>query len=1371
MTNTLNRFAVALLVFSALAFSHSVHADDEETQPIEVAVIEREESVDFEKEILPLLKKSCLACHNKADASSDLVLEDPESILKGGALGAAVVPSKGDESLLLQVATGREEPMMPPEDNDVGAPPFTPQELGLIKLWIDQGAKGEVAGQSAPLAWQPLPAGINPIYSVAVSPDGQYAACGRANQIFVYHIQSGQLVDRLTDPNLMAAGLYKNAGVAHLDIVQSLAFSPDGRTLASGGYRVVKLWQRPENPVSAAPLELGYTPRLTAMSTDGKRLVTADVQGHVRLLTLGESPQTIELVGTGDHPVGVGFVEDGQTIVTASADGSLRLWNAGDGRLKSRIDTPAPISSMAVASHGKHIVAAGGDAKLRALSLPTMGVRQLLAATYFSVATASPDGKWLAMGHMDGTVRVLSLGEGSALKSWKAHEGAITALAFRADSGELMTASEDHQLKLWAPGEWGMTSSVELPDRIPAAACSLAGSRRFAVGDTRGQIVLWNPDVMEPPAVLVEGVASADAAAEITSLVASNDAATIVAATNATLRALSAEGGEVRYTIKSAGGVNAIAMSPDGAVLASVGQDQQVRLWNTADGQPAAQATLSGFQAPATSVAFVTPQQLVAGSADGQVLVFNTATGVATQAFSQHQGPVEFVAGMSGEVPAVITGAQGHSFMQWPLLASHVVALPSANVTSVIPVAVEGLQVVAANKEGVAQQWDLIAGNLVKEYKHGATITAAAISADGTHLATAGEDKSVRLWNTADGAALGEIRGDQKANREQARFTSLVAVAKTKDDAAKEKATTSVKTVEERVAAVAKAKTELEAAIAAAESAQQGDANSKAAKVAAEKLAADTGAAAKKAAEAKTAADGVVTLAMKHAAEATETATAAVAAHDQLTAALQSATTAVEKAKASAGAAPDDQQLATILDSATKTFEGVKALIVPAEASRQAAEKLAAERKAAAEEAVKNQKAAEVQVTETAAAAKKAEEELAAATKAAEETQKTLTDATNKKTAAERAASDADAAQARAERARESANEKSAETGAFLASQTELLTKANEQAAAGETIIRTLVFSTDGLQLAVAGDNGLVQTYRADNGNPTGAFTGHTGSVHGLRYLDPSRLVSISEDKKIQTWNLTSPWTLSGQIGPPLDAPTTLDTSPLADRVLALDFSPDGSLLVTGGGEPSRTGELKLWNVADGSLRHDFVDAHSDTVFGVAFSADSRYLATSSADKFVKVFDVQSRDAIRSYEGHTHHVLGVAWQWDGTVLASCGADNVVKIWNFESGEQQRTIGGFGKQATSITFAGKLGETLTSAADKSVRLHTVGDGKNIRNFGGGTDYMYSVDVTGDGNLVVGGGADSVLRVWNKADGKAVATFEPPEQPADQISAAK
>src|SRR5262249_46151913 len=141
----------------------------------------------------------------------------------------------------------------------------------------------------------------------------------------------------------------------------------------------------------------------------------------------------------------------------------------------------------------------------------------------------------------------------------------------------------------------------------------------------------------------------------------------------------------------------------------------------------------------------------------------------------------------------------------------------------------------------------------------------------------------------------------------------------------------------------------------------------------------------------------------------------------------------------------------------------------------------------------------------------------------------------------------------------------------------------------------------------------------------------------------------------------------------------------------------------TGGGEPSRSGELKWFSTADGTLVRALPDAHSDTVFGLEFSPDGKYLASSAADRFVKVFNVAAGTHYRSFEGHTHHVLDVPWRPDGKVLASCGGDNVIKVWDFITGDQRRTTAPFGKEITSLNFVAATPKLFVCSGDKTVRL--------------------------------------------------------------------
>src|SRR5947209_9237435 len=302
------RIFVASAVLAVLVCGRNAAA-----APIEIAAVKHEGDVDFEKEILPIFRRNCLACHSATEAQSDLVLESPQTILKGGSNGPAVVAGKSGESLLLKLASQQKEPLMPPEDNDVKAKPLTPQELGLLKLWIDQGAKGSLKAASGPIAWQPLPPGINPIYAVAMTPDGQYAGASRANQIFVYHVPSQRELGRLTDPALLERGIYKQPGVADLDLIQSLKFSPDGTVLASGGFRTVKLWRKP-TAKKASELAIEGTPRSLAVSGDGKLAAVGLESGDVQVVDLASGKPVRTLTGHSAPVTGAAFTADGATL-------------------------------------------------------------------------------------------------------------------------------------------------------------------------------------------------------------------------------------------------------------------------------------------------------------------------------------------------------------------------------------------------------------------------------------------------------------------------------------------------------------------------------------------------------------------------------------------------------------------------------------------------------------------------------------------------------------------------------------------------------------------------------------------------------------------------------------------------------------------------------------------------------------------------------------------------------------------------------------------------------------------------------------------------------------------------------------------------
>lgn len=1251
-------------------------------QALPVSEVKRDEPVDFQEEILPLLRRGCIACHNTSEAESDLILETPQTILQGGAEGPGVVPGNADESLVFQLAAHRRESFMPPKDNEVGADDFTAEELGLIKLWIDQGAKGGVTSRTEAIAWQPLPAGFNPIYAVAVSPHGRFVAAGRANQIFMYSVLSQQQLGRLTDPELLKAGDYELPGVAHRDVVQSLAFSPSGKRLASGGFGSVKIWRPDDNlPQEVLPKAEGDIRKLV-VSTDQRFAAVAQAVAEdndvIQLYDLARGKHLHTVDNLTSVVTDIAFNADASRLAIGTGDGVLRLWNVADGLETGRLHWAASLTAVSFTNDGQHLITAGNDYLIRTWAIaqanppssqPEQSDRAAAAPIkelpghsgeiVDLVPVPNHPTQFISASH-DGTARFWDAAAGNEIRSLN-HGGPLCDVAVGADSMTIATASQVGTVKLWNAQDGKqlveLTSDVQDSDRQDDLQWAIKRAQlhlKNATSDLekalkKQQAEMDNADkaVVEEVRLEFELKQKIKAAEEA---VAAKDAA---AKELATLQTQLTE-----------------------AEVANEKADQQAK--------PAAKQKLAKIT-----------QQV------------KTAERGLTKLTPLAEKAIEDKRNAEGELEA----------------ARHAVARAQQAIVNAADALPRLEQTREQRKDEQQKAEDLLTQTQQQTNSRSELIRdleVAKAAADRARI-----DAQNRLQNA--GNPLGGAQS--LADTASARLTQLeqqlseaVAAADAESDETAKGAPPAI--IAELTAAHA------EAARLAAEAAEQF----------------------KTATAQQTAAAKTVTTATK-AFEVAATAGRVVAEDAQKS--VQAAT----DAKTAADRAASD--LENRNKAAVAAKKAAASSLAAAQSKLQQAQHEAGKAIAQAELdiATKNQASADKKAAETAAALADAVE----AKTAAEAALKTV------KSEAQRLQEVANETRAEAQNALDQARSQLAQADAAAGGLIAQVSTAAERSAAADADlaevrppVQAVAFSPDGTQLAVVSDRGQIVFCSSKTGKRLHAFLAPQTRFVAAAYLNSERLLTATADGSLVSLKSVPNWTLQHHLGSPQSGGT------LTDRVTALDFSPDGQWLATGGGTASRNGELKLWNAENGQLVRAISEAHSDTVLSIKFSPAGKYLASGGADRFVRVFEVETGQLVKSFEGHTHHVLGVDWRADGRLLVTSGADNVIRVWDFATGEQARAITGFDKEITAVTFLGVSDNFVISNGNKQVVTRNTNGGGGP-NFAGATDYMYAVDASRDGKTVVAAGQDSVLRIWDQ-QGKEIATFAPlsPEsaQPAER-----
>ncbi len=288
---------------------------------------------------------------------------------------------------------------------------------------------------------------------------------------------------------------------AHTSNIRTLAFSPNGRLIASGSEdHTVMIWQVKTGRRRC--LLKGHTNWLTsvAFSPDGQTLASASYDQTIALWDLRHGTQVRTLSGHNREVFCVAFSPDGESIASGSYK-TIKLWQLRDRLLQFFMGSKVRdleehtrwVNSVAFSQNGKILASASGDNTIKlwnAKSGQLIRTFRSHTAGVFALAF-SPDGRTLASASYDKTIKIWGLKTGIAISTFSGHRGGVYAIGFSKDGKSLVSGSEDGTIKLWQSkkGKEICTIMAQTPC-VYAVAISPDG-KFIAGGSEDGTIRIW----------------------------------------------------------------------------------------------------------------------------------------------------------------------------------------------------------------------------------------------------------------------------------------------------------------------------------------------------------------------------------------------------------------------------------------------------------------------------------------------------------------------------------------------------------------------------------------------------------------------------------------------------------------------------------------------------------------------------------------------------------------------------------------------------------------------------------------------------------------------------------------------------------------
>jgi WD40 repeat protein len=569
----------------------------------------------------------------------------------------------------------------------------------------------------------------------------------------------------------------------HAGAVPSVAVSPDGRTLATGGSRTIRLWDlagwRPGEPSPPFRTLPGHTNEVwsLAFSPDGKLLASGGIDGLLRLWDPAGGRKVNDLIGHSPAYSYLTFSPDGRTVAAGGEAGTINRWDVVTGQLKERWPRQhaGEVRPVAYSPDGRLLASGGKDGKVQLLDAVTgQRIHPFQGGTFFANLAFSPDGRTLASVD-EGPIATLHLWDLRDLETKTepgliGHTDHILGLAFHPGGGRVATASSDYSVRLWDVTPPGKEERLIDFRGIgnPFCLAFTPEGRHLVVGLDNGLIAMLRVPARSPepppapaakvpaPADLAKRVVAADALKredipeELLKMAGRGDKDKAPAE-------LVAVFGEDRHA-RGDGQCQlfTVAFSPDGKTLAFGGTSRAVQRIDLATGKPLPELTWkqrSGGE-NAYALAFSPDGKVLAcGGEMGSLVLWDAATGaelwslpapevrLAQVAFSPDGTLLATGGDNNGAVVRIWKAATGQL-----LFTSHT---PGAWKAWCVAFSPDGKTLAAGLESGEVRLWDVATGReRCRLGGHGGRVRWLGFHPDGRSVAVAGTfPDHVHIWD------------------------------------------------------------------------------------------------------------------------------------------------------------------------------------------------------------------------------------------------------------------------------------------------------------------------------------------------------------------------------------------------------------------------------------------------------------------------------------------------------------------------------------------------------------------------------------------------------------------------------------------------